>query len=92
MTGTMQSMVEWLHENPSRIIIISPAGHFDEEGTWQSREGRATFTLVTSLPDGRKVRSSVEVLSEVLGEPLSSDMIVQNAKMAIGHLLSREVG
>ena len=88
--GEMQSMVEWLHEHPSRIIMIKPAGYFDQDGTWVGRNGRATFTLVTRLPDGRKVQSSVEVLDEVMIEPLASDMIVLNAKTAISALLASE--
>ncbi len=86
----MQSMVEWLHEHPSRIIMIKPAGYFDQDGTWVGRKDRATFTLVTRLPDGRKVQSSVEVLDEMMIEPMASDMIVHNAKLAVGCLLNKE--
>ncbi len=86
-----QSMFEWLHVHPSRMILIKPSGHNGEDGKWVPRQGRATFTLITRLPDGRKVMSSVEILDEVMMEPLASDMIVHNAKTAIGALLKSEV-
>jgi hypothetical protein len=85
-----QSMVEWLHGHPSRVILIKPAGHNGKDGEWVPRPDCATFTLVTRLPDGRKVMSNVEIRDEVMMEPLASDMIVHNAKKAIEALLSRE--
>jgi len=85
-----ESVVEWLHKHPSRMIVIRPGGHHDEEGNWHPREHAATFTLKTRLPDGRKVQSSVQVLDEVMVEPMAGDMIVHNAKTAIEHLLSKE--
>ena len=84
-----ESVSEWLHGHPSRMIIIKPAGRVDENGKWVPREGRATFTLITRLPDGRKVMSNVEILDEVMMEPMAGDMIVHNAKTAIQNLLSR---
>jgi hypothetical protein len=88
----MQPLVEWLHEHPGRTVVIRPAGHWNEEGTWVARECRATFTLTTKLPDGRKVQSSVEVLDELLLEPEAGDLIVHEAKLAIDSLLAREAG
>jgi hypothetical protein len=85
-----ESIGEWLHEHPSRTIFIRAAGYSDEEGNWQPRHGVATFVLTTRLPDGRKVQSSVQMIDEVLGEPLAGDMIVHEAKTAIEHLLGRE--
>jgi hypothetical protein len=84
-----ESVVEWLHKHPSRVILIKPAGHNGEGGEWVPRPDRATFTLVTRLPDGRKVMSNVEILDEMMMEPAAGDMIVHNAKTAIEHLLSR---
>ena len=84
-----ESVSEWLHGHPSRMIIIKPAGRVDEDGKWVLREGRSTFTLVTRLPDGRKVMSNIEILDEVMMEPVAGDMIVHDAKTAIQHLLSR---
>ena len=86
----MQTIAEWLHEHPSRTIVIRPAGHWAEDGSWIPREGRATFTLTTTLPDGRKVQSTVEVLDELMMEPVAGDMIVHQAQLAIESLLSRE--
>lgn len=86
----MKPLVEWLHEHPSRAIVIRPAGHWDEDGSWVAREGRATFTLTTKLPDGRKVQSSVEVLNELLMEPMAGDIIAHEAELAVESLLSRE--
>jgi hypothetical protein len=85
-----QSVVEWLHEHPSRRIMIVAAGYHDEEGNWHPKEGAATFELNTRLPDGRKVASRVQILDEIMMEPLASDMIVHEAKMAIAALLARE--
>jgi len=84
-----ESVIEWLHGHPSRTIIIKPAGHTGKNGEWVSRPERATFTLITRLPDGRKVMSNVEILDEVMMEPMAGDMIVHNAKTAIQNLLSR---
>jgi len=84
-----ESVVEWLHKHPSRIITIRAAGYFDEEGTWHPRENAATFTLTTRLPDGRKVQSSVQMLDEVMVEPMAGDMIIHDAKTAIENLLSK---
>lgn len=85
-----ESMVAWLHQHPARRITIMAAGHHDEEGNWHPRDGEATFELTTRLPDGRKVASRIQIRDEVMMEPLASDMIVHEAKMAIGALLSRE--
>jgi hypothetical protein len=85
-----QSVVEWLHEHPSRRILIVAAGYHDEEGNWHPKEGAATFELNTRLPDGRQVASRVQILDEIMMEPLASDMIVHEAKMAIAALLARE--
>lgn len=85
-----QSVVEWLHQHPSRVITIRAAGGTDADGNWHPRERRVTFTLVTRLPDGRKVQSGVEVLDEVMIEPMAGDLIIHNAKKAIECLLSRE--
>ena len=85
-----QSLVEWLHGHPSRVILIKPAGHKGEDGEWIPRPDRATFTLVTRLPDGRKVMSNVEILDEMMIEPAAGDRIVQEAKTAIAALLASE--
>jgi hypothetical protein len=84
-----ESVSEWLHGHPSRVILIKPAGHNGKDGEWVPRPDRCTFTLVTRLPDGRKVMSNVEILDEIMMEPAAGDMIVHNAKMAIGNLLRR---
>lgn len=84
-----ESVVEWLHNDPSRTIMIRAAGYFGEDGKWQPKEHSATFTLTTSLPDGRKVQSSVTILDEVMSEPTVGDMIVHEAKTAIECLLSK---
>jgi hypothetical protein len=84
-----ESVSEWLHKHPSRYIIIRAAGHSDEEGNWHPRDGAVTFRLTTRLPDGRKVQSGVEIRDEVMMEPMTGDMIVHNAKMAIENLLRR---
>ena len=86
-----ESLVEWLHGHPSRVILIKPAGHTGKDGEWVPRPNRATFTLVTRLPDGRKVMSNVEILDELMIEPLAGDMVVENAKTAIACLLRSEV-
>lgn len=83
-----ESVVEWLHNDPSRTITIRAAGYCDEEGKWRPREHSATFTLTTRLPDGRKVQSSVTILDEVMAEPTAGDMIVHEAKTAIECLLN----
>jgi len=85
-----QSLVEWLHGHPSRVILIKPAGHKGQDGEWIPRPDRATFTLVTRLPDGRKVMSNVEILDELMIEPAAGDWIVQEAKTAIEALLASE--
>jgi hypothetical protein len=70
--------------------MIRPAGTTDEDGNWRPRDGRSTFTLVTRLPDGRKVMSSVEILDELMVEPMAGSLIVHNAKTAIECLLTGE--
>jgi hypothetical protein len=85
-----QSVVEWLHEHPSRRIVIVAAGYHDEEGNWHPKEGAATFELNTRLPDGRQVASRVQVRDEIMMEPRAHDMIVHEAKTAIAALLARE--
>lgn len=89
MTHEWQSVVEWLHEHPSRCIVIRASGRRDVDGGWTPREHTATFTLTTRIPDGRKVASSVEIRDEVMMEPLAGDLIIHEAKTAIDHLLSK---
>lgn len=86
----MKTIIEWLHENPNRMIVIRPSGHFEAGGSWVANEGKATFTLTTKLPDGRGVQSNVDVVDEMMQEPSAGDMIVQQAELAIAALLSRE--
>jgi len=86
----MQAIAEWLHEHPSRTIVIRPAGYRAEDGSWIAHERRVAFTLTTRLPDGRKVQSTVEVLDELMMEPVAGDMIVHQAQLAIESLLSKE--
>lgn len=85
-----ESVVEWLHEHPDRMIVIKAAGRTDQAGQWRPTEGAATFTLVTRLPDGRKVQSNVTMRDEIMVEPRAGDLIVHEAKTAIACLLSRE--
>ena len=85
-----QSMVEWLHQHSSRRIVIRAAGRRDQNECWHPRKGEATFELHSTLPDGRKVVSQVQILDELMMEPLASDMIVDNARTAIGALLNKE--
>ena len=86
-TTHWKSVVEWLHEHPSRHIVIRPAGHHDEEGLFHPRENAAAFVLTTRLPDGRKVSSKVEVRDELLEEPESGTKIVYEAITAIAGFL-----
>ena len=81
MTASMQTLVEWLHEHPSRMIVIRAA---------KQRDARVVFELITRLPDGRKVRSSVEIIDELMGNSMAGKMIVHNAKLAVESLLSQE--
>jgi hypothetical protein len=85
-----QSVVEWLHEHPSRRIVIVAAGYHDEEGNWHPKEGAATFELNTRLPDGRQVASRVQIRDELMLEPSARDLIVHEAKAAIAAMLARE--
>lgn len=84
-----ESLVEWLHEQPARSIVIRAAGYTDQDGTWHPREHAATFTLTTMLPDGRTVQSSVSMPDELMMKPAGGDRIVQEAKTAIECFLHR---
>jgi hypothetical protein len=85
-----QSVVEWLHEHPSRRIVIVAAGYHDKKGNWHPEEGAATFELNTRLPDGRQVASRVQIRDELMLEPSAGDLIVHEAKTAIAAMLARE--
>lgn len=84
-----ESLVEWLHGHPSHAIVIRAAGYFGEDGEWHPNENAATFTLTTSLPDGRKVQSAVTIPAELMTEPAAGEWIVREARTAIECLLAK---
>ena len=85
-----ESVSEWLHGHPSRMIIIKPAGHRGKDGEWAPYKGRSTLTLITRLPDGRKVMWSAEILDEAMIEPVAGEMLIHDAKMAFRKLLENK--
>ncbi len=76
-----QELAAWLHENPSRCVVINGS---------PSQQDQATFTLLTDIPDGRKVMSSVKIHTELWHEPVAGEHIVEQAKLAIANLMSRD--
>lgn len=90
MTTEWESVVEWLHKHPSRMIAIRAAGHTDRDGEWRPTKKAATFAVMTRLPDGRTVQANVTMLDEMMVEPRAGDLIVHEAKTAIECLLNRE--
>ena len=86
-----QTLAEWLAESPSRSVVIKRSETVRDGYEMVNRPGYIRFNVFTTLPDGRRVVSGVEVHYDLL-DTLDVDVgsyVVEQAKIAVEALLSR---
>jgi len=88
--GHQQNLAEWLAESPSRYVVLRRAEAAGEDDEIVNRPGYLRFNVFTTLPDGRRVASGVEINHCILDteEVDVGSRVVEEARLAVMALLS----